>query len=223
MKSRSDYEFELWTLRNEIERDPHNREEYQKKIERILPRWMETLPVTVFVANNEQTPWDIESIGFSPCPMPQKNEAVPQQVGDYQYWIETPGKSALECFGPLLVERKSLPDFYGTMYGERERFYREVDRFKADPRFNQMLVVIEAEIGDWYEYQPTALGDNDENTRTRTVTLEGKQATIASLLARGVIPVFAGSRELAPRLYRNLVRQNIIKNYERWLLRKVLA
>lgn len=223
MKGRSDYEFELCSLRDAIRDDPHNREEYQREIEKTVPKWMETLPVTVFVANNEQTPWDIESIGFSSCPMPQKNENVPQQVGDYQYWIETPGRPALECFGPLLVERKSLPDFYGTMYGERERFYREVDRFKQDSRFNQMLIIVESEIGDWYEYQPTVARSYDETSRTRTVTLEGKQATIASLLARGVMPVFAGSRELAPRLYRNLVRQNIIKNYERWLPRKVTA
>lgn len=185
MKERSDYEFELMSLRDAIRHDPHNAEEYQRKIDRTVSKWMETLPVTVFVANNEQMPWDMESIGFSSCPMPQKSDIVPFQVGDYQYWIETPGRDVMACFGPLLVERKSLSDFYGTMYGERERFYREVDRFKADTRFNQMLIVVEAEIGDWYEYQPTVARSYDEARRTRTVTLEGKQATIASLLGKG--------------------------------------
>ena len=216
-KTRQDYEFEICSLRDAIQDDQANAEEYRQKISRLVPNWMETLPVTVFVANNEQLPWDIDSIGFSPCPMPQKNEVIPQQVGDYQYWIETPGKEPMSCFGPLLVERKSLNDFYGTMFGGRERFYREVDRFNQDPRFNQMLVVIEAEIGEWYEYQPNVSRQYDETSRTRTVTLEHKQACLASLLARGVMPVFAGSREKAPRLYRHLVRQNIIKNWERWI------
>ena len=94
-KTRQDYEFEICSLRDAIQDDQANAEEYRQKISRLVPNWMETLPVTVFVANNEQLPWDIDSIGFSPCPMPQKNEVIPQQVGDYQYWIETPGKEPM--------------------------------------------------------------------------------------------------------------------------------
>ena len=155
MKTRHDYEYEILAYQKAILDDPHNAEEYRTKRDKIIPRWIETLPVTVFVANNEQLPWDIESIGFSTCPMPHKNETIPQQVGDYQYWIESPGKDVMSCFGPLLVERKSLADFYGTMFGDRDRFKAEIERYKQDTRFNQMLVVIEGEKGEWDEYRPT--------------------------------------------------------------------
>ena len=217
MKSRSDYEFEIRALRDAIRDDPHNQEEYHAKLYKLVPNWMETLPVTVFVANNEQTPWDVESIGFSYCPMPTKSVTCPHQVGDYQYWIDVPGVDAMSTFGPLLVERKSLSDFYGTMFGGRERFYKEVDRYNRDARFNQMLVVIEADISDWYSFRPKVSRSYDETSRTRSVTLEDKRVCLASLLARGVMPVFAGNRDHAVKLYRSLVRQNIIKNWDRWI------
>lgn len=220
MKSRSDYEFEIIAYHKAIQDDPCNAAEYARKRDKLVPNWMETLPVTVFIASNEQLPWDIESIGFSSCPMPTKNDTTPQQTGDYQYWIETPGRDVMSCFGPLLVERKSLSDFYGTMFGNRDRFKDEIERYYDDSRFNQMIVVIEADITEWREYKPHVSRAYDETRRTRTVTVDQKDAAIASLLARGVIPCFAGSRERAPMFYRHLVRQNIIKNWDRWILPK---
>ncbi len=129
----------------------------------------------------------------------------------------------MSCFGPLLVERKSLSDFYGTMFGGRERFYREVDRYNADTRFNQMVIIIEADITEWREYKPRVSRAYDETRRTRTVTVDQKDAAIASLLARGVMPCFAGNRERAPMFYRHLVRQNIIKNWSTWIPERVTA
>lgn len=216
MKSRADYESELRVLRAAICEDPYNADEYRNEIKKIVAKWMELLPVTVFVANNEQKPWDITSIGFEPCPMPTKNGTGLQQVGDYQYWIDTPGKPAEECYGPLLVERKSLEDFYSTMFGDRDRFYREIARFRKDPRFNLMVVIIEGDVYEWCEYKPKH-SRSYRATCKREVTLEGKQAAIATLLMKGIMPVFAGNRKLAPKMYRHLVRQNIVHNWERWI------
>lgn len=216
MKTRQDYEHEMLMLREDVMHEPENTR-LQKKLDNKVSDWFDTLDITVFIANNEQLPWDLESVGFQTCPMPTKQGCGMQQVGDYQYWIETPGKDVNDCFGPLLVERKSLEDFYGTMYGGRDRFKNEIERYKQDKRFNQMLVVIESDITNWRKYKPIVSRAYDETRRTATVTVDGKDAAIASLLARGVMPVFAGSRERAPMFYRHLVRQNVIKNWFRWV------
>ena len=44
-----------------------------------------------------------------------------------------------------------------------------------------------------------------------------KLASIASLQARSVPVYFAGSPCLAATFYRHCVRQNIMKNWERWI------
>lgn len=61
---------------------------------------------------------------------------------------------------PILCERKSIQDAYGTLIVEenRSRFYREIDRFREDPRFDQMVVIVEGSLSDFLLYQPEFTG-----------------------------------------------------------------
>lgn len=206
MKSRSDYEFEIRALRDAIRDDPYNEDEYRNKLNYRVSKWIDLSNIFIFRANNEQTPWQEEDIGYEVLPMPTKKECEFDQVGDYQYVIDT-GKEFAECFGPLLVERKSMPDLYGTLFGERDRFYREIERFEKDKRFNQMIIIVESNFTQWLSYSPTSDAPG----------ISQRLASIASLQARNIPVYFAGSEHLAPKFYRHCVRQNIMKNWNRWI------
>lgn len=206
MKSRSEYEFEIRVLRDAIQADPHNTEEYQNKLNYRVSKWIDLSNIFIFRANNEQTPWREEDIGYSVLPMPTKKECGFDQVGDYQFVVDCE-KEFSECFGSLVVERKSKQDLYGTLFGDRERFYREIARYEKDPRFDQMVVIVESNFTDWLSFSPTPDAPG----------IAQRLASIASLQARNVPIYFAGSERLAPKFYRHLVRQNISKNYGKWI------
>lgn len=207
-KTRADYEFEILSLRDAIRDDPTNAEEYQHKLDYRISKWIDHSEIIIFGANNEQTPWTDEMIGYPVVPMPTKQSCGFDQVGDYQFAIDGPYDFA-NCFGPLVVERKSCQDLYGTLFGDRERFYREITRFEADPRFTQMIVTVECNFTDWVSYNPPG---------GKGVSIGHKLAALASLQARGIPVHFAGSPQLAAVFYRYCVRQSIHKNWERWIL-----
>lgn len=206
MKSRTDYEYEIRVLRDAIQADPHNTVEYQNKLNYRVSKWLDLSNIFIFRANNEQTPWQEEDIGYEVLPMPTKKDCGYDQVGDYQYVVNCE-KEFAECFGPLLVERKSMKDLYGTLFGERDRFYREIERFEKDKRFDQMIIIVESNFTQWLSYSPTSDAPG----------IAQRLASIASLQARNIPVYFAGSEMLAPKFYRHCVRQNIMKNYERWI------
>lgn len=103
--------------------------------------------VFVLQAQNEQNPIPESELGYPIRPMPTKAANHHEQVGDYQFMVKN-------TWGSFLVERKSVQDLYGTLYGGRERFYSEVDRFYADKRFDQFIVMVEGTYKEFLEYVP---------------------------------------------------------------------
>lgn len=205
-KTRQDYEFEICSLRDAIQEDPYNASEYQNKLNYRVSKWIDLSDILIFRANNEQTPWQESDIGYPVHSMPTKQDCGFDQVGDYQYVVDCDQEFS-KCFGPLVVERKSMQDLYGTLFGERDRFYREIERFEKDTRFNQMIIIVESNFTEWLSYNPTP----------ESAGIAQKLASIASLQARNVPVYFAGSSCLAAKFYAHCVRQNIMKNWQRWI------
>ncbi|WP_135612772.1 hypothetical protein [Methanococcoides sp. AM1] len=166
MKSRQDYEQEIIQLH-------HNIKEYdgtevvarlKNRLRGQLHGWYDRLNITVFVANNEQTPWTSEELGMKTHPMLLKKDVGHDQVGDYQFLVDGPGRLS-ERFGGLLVERKGCTrrkdgtitacDLHGTLMSDnRDRFYREIERFERDPRFEKMIIVAECTLEEFLDFLP---------------------------------------------------------------------
>jgi hypothetical protein len=186
-----------------------------KKINTRLNAVFNLLDIVIFQAQNEQTPWKSEDIGYSIRSMLRKDDTTPQQVGDYQAYISSP-----ECPGwiPLLIERKGgkkgCEDLYSTLMNSENcaRFYREIERFNADKRFTQMVIIAECSLNDFLLYLPPFIG-SARNTKHIGASVEARRGKIASLYARGVPVLFAGTRKNAIELYRGLIKQSVIKNY----------
>ena len=119
--SLSDLELEIIQYDEAIKLDPDHFGKYQRKLNYRLSKWIDTLDIVVCVAQNEQLPWTENEIGYPTRPMFLISESGAQQVGDYQFYVN--GQ-----IGGILVERKTCQDFYGTMFGNRDRFYREIER-----------------------------------------------------------------------------------------------
>jgi len=152
----------------------------------------------VCVAQNEQLPWTENEIGYPTRPMFLISESGAQQVGDYQFYVN--GQ-----IGGILVERKTCQDFYGTMFGNRDRFYREIERFKSDNRFDKMIIFVEGNMLDFLNY----------TYNNNSFMLPQKFGVLGSLDARGVEVMWCTNRKIAARLYGVVVKQWCLKNYER--------
>jgi len=128
-----------------------------KKIDTQVRGWMRCVDIMIQVAQNEQIPWTAEMIGYPTEPMPSKKSTGFTQTGDYAGVVRT---SDGDRHVPVLCERKSVQDAYGTLIVEenRARFYREIERFHADPRFDQMVVIVEGTLSDFLLYQPDFTG-----------------------------------------------------------------
>jgi len=181
----------------------------KKKLEDRLNKWYEQLDITVFVANNEQLPYTSKELGFRTKPMLSKAQTGCSQVGDYNFHIDNIGGKFLDGFGGLVVERKTCADFYGTMFGARDRFYREVQRFHDDSRFDTFYIFVESDLITWLNYRPP-------NSPIDPM-INQKMAVLGSLEARGAHVVWCGNRAIATRLYSDYVKQYCIKNYARIL------
>lgn len=217
-KTLEQYENEIRELHATLQEYPES-ETIKKRLSTRLRSWADRLEITVFVANNEQTPWSSEDIGFPTHPMYTKAVTGFDQVGDYQAHIHG---GSLDAACGLLVERKGgkegPEDIYGTLMNSesRARFYREIDRFREDVRYNQMIVIAECSYEEFLRYTPRFIG----KTRNRDhigASVASRVGTIASLYAQGIPVLFAGSRMLAAKMYGRLVKQWAIKNYEKLL------
>jgi len=215
-KSIDDYAADILQLTVDISLIPPYHpavEKLTRQLSNRLGAWQGLLEITIFVAQNENHPWELE--GMNVNPMPLKSESKHIQTGDYIYAI-TDG-AQIQSWGNLVVERKGggASDLYGTLMNRdsRERFYREVARFEADPRFSQMIIIAECTLHDFLTYAPKFNGKNYNKHHTGAST-ESRRATIAGLFARGVPVFFAGSRQEAQKVYLQLVRQSIIKSYK---------
>lgn len=184
--------------------------ELSRKLANRLGSWQDRLSITVYVANNEQLPWELEN--FDLKPMCAKKNTGYSQVGDYIFEINH-GDST-QSWGHLCVERKTCSDLYGTLMNRasRERFYREISRFEADRRFTQMVIIAECTQAEFLTYIPVFNGKK-RNTNHISASVESRRATIAGLYIRGVPILWAGSRAEAQKTYSQLVRQSCIKNY----------
>jgi hypothetical protein len=208
-----DLETEIIQLDSHLRQFPGD-EKARGKLNRKLSKWIDTLDITIFVASNEQKPWTSGELGYPTKPMLLKETSGFQQVGDYQCYIER-GSRIENNFAGFVVDRKECSDFYGTLFGRdsenrknRERFYREIDRFKADPRFTHFYIFVECDLITWLNYLPPKNPGND-------LMINQKMAVLASLQARGAHVMWCGNRRLAVRMYREMVRQWCLKNYSR--------
>jgi hypothetical protein len=193
--------------------------EEQKRLNGQVSSWAKLLDITIFQAQNEQLPWREEDLDFHVRPMLLKEKTGIQQVGDMQAYYSSPG-----CSGwvGLLVERKGgkygAEDLYSTLMNSENcaRFYREIDRFYEDLRFSQMVIIAECSFEQFLLYKPPFIGKtyNSDHIGASVAARRGK---IASLYARGVPVIFAGTRKNAIEIYKALIRQWIIKNYVRIL------
>lgn len=182
------------------------------KLKRRLSKWVDNLEIIIFVASNEQKPWKDVELGYPTKPMPTKAMIGRDQVGDYQCYIDRGGRMQ-DNFASFVVDRKECSDFYSTLFSKgqsgknRDRFYRELDRFERDPRFDEFYVFVECDFITWLNYVPPGNSGN--------LMVPQKLASVASLEARGAHVVWNGNRKIACRMYRELCRQWCLKNYRK--------
>lgn len=98
----------------------------------------------------------------------------------------------------------------------RERFYREIERFQADTRFDSMVIMCEGSMQDFMEYSPKFNG-NTYNKNHIGANVASRRSTVAGLFARGVPVLWCGNRAQAVKLYPQMFRQWCIKNYDKIL------
>ncbi len=212
-KSIESYEDDIRTLHDTIQDYPES-ETLQNRLGARLDKWQKLLDITVLAANNEQKPWCESEINIQIKPMPTKDISTFQQVGDYQFFIG----GSLNQWGSLLIERKEISDFYGTFMRteNRQRFYREIQRYEDDNRFTQMIIMVEGTQQEFLGYAPKFNGKSF-NKNHSGANVASRRATIAGLYARGIPVLWCGSRQQAVKLYPQMIRQSIIKNYAKIL------
>lgn len=165
MKNKADYEQEIRELHHVIKEydDAEAVAKLKNRLRGLLNAWYDLLDITVFIASNEQTPWSAEELGMKTRPMLLKKDIGHDQVGDYQFLVNGPGK-LVDRFGGLLVERKGCTrkngvitscDLHGTLMSDhRDRFYREIDRFEKDGRFEKMIIITECSLEEFLNFLP---------------------------------------------------------------------
>ncbi len=195
---------------------PAHTEEEEAILNRKISSLVKLLDITIFRANNEQLPWEETDIGFPVRDMFLKKDFHAQQVGDYQAYYS--GAGVAGWIG-ILVERKGgrkgCEDLYSTLINPEHcaRFYREIDRFKEDKRFSQMVVIAECSFEQFLLYTPLFTGKS-RNTNHIGASVESRRGKIASLYARGITVLFCGTRKNAIETYKALIRQWLIKNID---------
>ena len=219
-KTESDYAAAITELHQQRIECPDS-EAILKKIDTQVRGWMRRVDIVVQVAQNEQTPWTSEMIGYPTEPMPLKKDSGFAQTGDYAGVVRT---SDGDRYVPVLCERKSIQDAYGTLIMEenRARFYREIERFHTDPRFDQMVVIVEGTLSDFLLHQPEFSGGKFDYkrrfaTKKNDSVNEKKMTTLADLFMMDVSVLFCDNATLAARMYGRLIREAVRKKYWRVL------
>lgn len=192
-----------------------------------LKVWADLVDITIFQSPEEHYPWEEKDLGHPVRKMLTKAEISIEQTADYQAYYQGVGYAG---WVPFIVERKGgkeakkgqgIPnDVYATLSSahSRETFYKEIKRFKADTRFTQMYLIAECSYEDYIKYIPAYNGvDKNGHAKRNTnhigVSVATREATIAGLEMRGCHVIFAGSRGRAIKMYKDLLRQWVIKNY----------
>ena len=168
------------------------------------------MDIKVYVASNEGIPWTEEEIGFPTFPMETKAASGIRQVGDYFATRD-------EVVIPILVERKSLQDAYGSFIIEknRTRLYAEIVRYQDDPRFDEFVIIIEATRAQFMAYYPWAAVSWHKTRgslpRFFGATKKKKATVLEHLEERGAEIIFADSREGAASVLSTLIAAHINK------------
>ena len=152
MKSAQIYAQEIRETHFELQKDPGS-VKLEKQLSYRLKEWSARVPIIVRVAKNETKPWTEEELGISMFSMEKKVNTKFSQVGDYHFEVSLGDRVVT---GGLVVERKEVSDLYGTLLNQnrRERFNREIERFRQDPRFDQMTIMVEGTMGEFLDYVP---------------------------------------------------------------------
>lgn len=225
-KTIADYETEIKDLHHKLQHrreimDAEEIESTEKKLSYRVNKWAAMLEVVVQVANNEGTPWTSGMIGYPTENMPLKTASGFRQVADYVATVRT---SDGNVYIDLLVERKATEDLYGTLIDEdnRARFYREIERFKNDRRFSQMIIMVEGTLSDFILYQPEFKGGKFDykrryDTKKNGSINEKKITVLSDLFVMGVPVLFCDNATLAALMYGRLIREYIRKGYRKML------
>jgi len=152
MKSAQNYADEIRTIHAKLQKDPGS-DKLEKQLSYRLREWSSRVFVIVRVAKNETKPWTEEELGLPMFSMEKKVNTKFSQVGDYHFEVTMGDRIVI---GGLVVERKEVSDLYGTLLNQnrRERFNREIERFRSDPRFNQMTIMVEGTMEEFLNYVP---------------------------------------------------------------------
>ena len=150
-KTVQDYERDVRKYHEAVSEYPDN-ENLQNKLKYRLSKWSSLLDIQIHIAKNEGTPWQESEIGYPCIPMLKKATSKQAQVGDYQTYLKD-----YDVWLPILIERKTCEDWYGTLMNRsnRLRFKREIEKFRQDPRFNLMIVIVEGTKNDFLTYIPS--------------------------------------------------------------------
>jgi len=115
--------------------------------------------MTILIDTREQSPWSFTEIRgrsdqkYRPLIVPVKIAGLP--TGDYSI-------DGLTDF--VAIERKSLPDLYGTILGDRERFERELSRLQVIADSGFAAVICE---GRWMDGPPRRAAESDADYTER--------------------------------------------------------
>ena len=220
-----DYAASILQYHVELQRLPPQHPDYEKiedQLSRQLTAWSNKLNITVQVANNEQTPWQSEEIGYPCIPMATKQASGTPQTGDYVAYLDD-----YDMFAGVLLERKGTTRKNGRMVGcdlyssfskkdNRRRFEAEFKRYQKDPRFNLFVLIAECSYMEYLSFKPAFNGKNYNKTNFG-MNVAARRATIAKLISMGIDVHFAGTRQAAVELYHDLVLQWCRTHYKQIL------
>lgn len=162
------------------------------------------MDIKVYVANNEQKPWKSDEIGYPTFPMPTMKDGGCRQVGDYYAMCD-------DATIPILIERKSLQDAYGSFVQEknRARLYAEIARYQDDPRFEEFVIIVEATRAQFMAYYPWAAVSYHKARGSLPrffASIKKKKATVLQHLEeRGAEIMFADDRQGAASVFSTII------------------
>lgn len=222
IKSQLDYQKDIAEKHAEMLVNPTDKT--KSSLKRSLDNWYGFLNITIQVPGNEQKPWSMAETGFPLERMPLKAVSGYNQTGDYHIHIIGEG---IDMIGGLMVERKELTDFYGTIGDEENwaKFKREIRRYQNDDRFDTFIIFVECtrqQFMNWTTPEPLIKRKpGDKKTRRPPMSAEHRQNSLngkhAKLLSLGAPIHWAGTRKEASRYYGFCVRHWILENYPKIL------
>ena len=225
IKSLDDHSATILQLSVELSHLPPYHPDYDKKndqLSRQLTAWVGKLSITIHRAENEQTGWESDEIGYPIIPMARKKDSGRPQTGDYIAYLDD-----YDMFAGVLVERKGVTRSNGRMTGcdlyssfakadNRRRFYAEIERYHQDPRFDLMVLIAECSYGEYLSFKP-AFNGNQYNKCNYGMNVASRRATMAKLEVMGCHVKYKGTRQVAVEYYHDLVVQ-----WCRWNYKKIL-